>query len=63
VVTRRIPARFGLDPIRDVQVLCPMNHDGLGAWSLNLELQRWLTVRKGASGMCRPRAKVDACLG
>ena len=42
VVTRRIPARFGLDPIRDVQVLCPMNRGGLGARSLNLELQRLL---------------------
>ena len=21
----RIPKRFGLDPIRDIQVLCPMN--------------------------------------
>ena len=42
VVARRIPARFGLDPIRDVQVLCPMNRGGLGARSLNLELQRLL---------------------
>ena len=38
----RIPARFGLDPIRDVQVLCPMNRGGLGARSLNLELQQAL---------------------
>jgi exodeoxyribonuclease V alpha subunit len=42
VVARRIPARFGLDPVRDVQVLCPMNRGGLGARSLNLELQRLL---------------------
>ena len=42
VVARRIPARFGLDPIRDIQVLCPMNRGGLGARSLNLELQRLL---------------------
>lgn len=42
VVAHRIPARFGLDPIRDVQVLCPMNRGGLGARSLNLELQRLL---------------------
>ena len=42
VVARRIPARFGLDPIRDVQVLCPMNRGGLGARALNLELQRLL---------------------
>jgi exodeoxyribonuclease V alpha subunit len=42
VVAKRIPARFGLDPVRDVQVLCPMNRGGLGARSLNLELQRLL---------------------
>ena len=35
----RIPKRFGLDPIRDVQVLCPMNRGGAGARSLNIELQ------------------------
>ena len=39
VVRDRIPARFGLDPIRDVQVLCPMNRGGLGARALNMELQ------------------------
>ena len=42
VVQDRIPARFGLDPVRDVQVLCPMNRGGLGARSLNLELQKLL---------------------
>ncbi|HEX2219928.1 MAG TPA: AAA family ATPase, partial [Gemmatimonadales bacterium] len=42
LVTERIPARFGLDPVRDVQVLCPMNRGGLGARSLNLALQRAL---------------------
>jgi exodeoxyribonuclease V alpha subunit len=35
----RIPRRFGLDPIRDIQVLCPMNRGGAGARSLNIELQ------------------------
>src|SRR6201987_1133241 len=35
----RIPKRFGLAPIRDVQVLCPMNRGGVGARSLNIELQ------------------------
>lgn len=39
VVRDRIPARFGLDPVRDVQVLCPMNRGGLGARALNVELQ------------------------
>src|SRR6516162_4909114 len=33
----RIPKRFGLNPIRDVQVLCPMNRGGVGARSLNIE--------------------------
>ena len=42
VVCDRIPARFGLDPVRDVQVLCPMNRGGLGARTLNIELQRAL---------------------
>jgi exodeoxyribonuclease V alpha subunit len=42
VVRERIPVRFGLDPVRDVQVLCPMARGGLGARSLNLELQRAL---------------------
>jgi exodeoxyribonuclease V alpha subunit len=41
-VKDRIPARFGLDPIRDVQILCPMNRGGLGARALNLELQKVL---------------------
>jgi exodeoxyribonuclease V alpha subunit len=35
----RIPKRFGLDPIQDIQVLCPMNRGGVGARSLNIELQ------------------------
>lgn len=39
LVRTRIPKRFGLDPIRDIQVLCPMNRGGLGARSLNIELQ------------------------
>ena len=39
LVKSRIPRRFGLDPIRDVQVLCPMNRGGVGARSLNIELQ------------------------
>ena len=39
LVKNRIPNRFGFDPIRDVQVLCPMNRGGVGARSLNIELQ------------------------
>jgi exodeoxyribonuclease V alpha subunit len=39
LVKTRIPKRFGLDPIREIQVLCPMNRGGVGARSLNVELQ------------------------
>ena len=39
LVKERIPLRFGLDPVHDVQVLCPMNRGGVGARSLNMELQ------------------------
>ena len=39
LVKTRIPARFGFDSIRDIQVLCPMNRGGVGARSLNIELQ------------------------
>jgi exodeoxyribonuclease V alpha subunit len=42
LVKTRIPQRFGLDPIRDIQVLCPMNRGGVGARSLNIELQKAL---------------------
>ncbi|CAK0751373.1 ATP-dependent RecD-like DNA helicase [Gammaproteobacteria bacterium] len=47
VVTQRIPKRFGLDPVREVQVLTPMNRGALGARSLNVELQGLLNP-KGA---------------
>jgi exodeoxyribonuclease V alpha subunit len=42
VVTERIPQRFGLHPIRDVQVLTPMNRGSLGARALNAILQQAL---------------------
>jgi exodeoxyribonuclease V alpha subunit len=42
VVSERIPARFGLHPIRDVQVLTPMNRGSLGGRALNVALQNTL---------------------
>lgn len=42
VVTDRIPKRFGLHPIDDIQVLTPMNRGGLGARALNQLLQSLL---------------------
>ncbi len=42
LIAERIPRRFGLHPVDDIQVLTPMNRGGLGARSLNLELQQRL---------------------
>jgi exodeoxyribonuclease V alpha subunit len=39
LVTSRIPHRFGLDPVRDIQVLTPMNRGPAGAVALNEALQ------------------------
>jgi exodeoxyribonuclease V alpha subunit len=43
VVARRIPAKFGLDPRRDVQVLTPMHRGPAGAGVLNGLLQQAVT--------------------
>jgi len=42
LVQERIPRRWGFDPIRDIQVLCPMVRGLLGAHNLNFELQALL---------------------
>jgi exodeoxyribonuclease V alpha subunit len=39
LIAQRIPRRFGLDPMRDVQVLCPMYRGDVGADALNRDLQ------------------------
>jgi exodeoxyribonuclease V alpha subunit len=39
MVKDRIPAKFNLDPIRDIQVLSPMNRGSLGVRELNVRLQ------------------------
>ena len=39
LVKTRIPRRFGVDPLRDIQVLCPMNRGSLGVRELNVRLQ------------------------
>jgi exodeoxyribonuclease V alpha subunit len=65
MVKTRIPAKFHLDPIRDVQVLCPMNRGSLGVRELNVRLQRELNPpRSDEPGVekfgwqFRPRDKV-----
>ena len=42
LVTSRIPRKFGLDPLADVQVLVPMRKNTLGTDNLNVELQKAL---------------------
>jgi exodeoxyribonuclease V alpha subunit len=39
LVKSRIPGKFQLDPIRDIQVLSPMNRGSLGIRELNVRLQ------------------------
>lgn len=49
MVADRIPSRFGLDPFRDVQVLCPMHRGDLGTSALNTAMQNRLNP--GATGV------------
>lgn len=42
LVTERIPKRFGFDPMRDIQILSPMNRALLGARNLNQIFQAQL---------------------
>lgn len=51
LVTRHIPRRFGLDPVRDVQVLTPMNRGPAGTVALNEALQT--ALNPGAGGLER----------
>jgi exodeoxyribonuclease V alpha subunit len=53
MVTKRIPNRFGFDPVKDVQVLTPMNRGGIGTIALNEELQNILNP--SAPGLQRGR--------
>lgn len=42
IVQDKIPQKFGYDPCKDIQILCPMNRGVLGARNLNTELQKLL---------------------
>ncbi len=48
MVAKRIPARFGIDPVEQVQVLSPMNRGPLGTENLNQVLRERLNP-EGAS--------------
>jgi len=47
LVKERIPARFGLDPVDQVQVLTPMNRGIVGTTNLNTALQEALNPGEG----------------
>jgi exodeoxyribonuclease V alpha subunit len=47
LVAERIPRKFLLDPIADVQVLSPMRRGPLGVDAINRELQALLNPREG----------------
>jgi exodeoxyribonuclease V alpha subunit len=53
IVANRLPRRFGLDPAREVQVLCPMHRGSAGAGALNERLQAALTP--GREGLAERR--------
>lgn len=42
LVKTRLPRKFGVDPVRDIQVLCPMNRGITGARGINQALQEAL---------------------
>lgn len=65
VAARRLPQRFGLHPVRDVQVLAPMHRGTVGAAALNAALQDALTPhrdgepeRRAGGRVFRPGDKV-----
>jgi exodeoxyribonuclease V alpha subunit len=39
LVTRRLPSKFGFDPLRDIQVISPMHRGDVGVQALNAQLQ------------------------
>ncbi len=49
LVSKRIPAKFGISPIKDIQILCPMNKGLIGTKNLNLEIQKVLNVNQEKS--------------
>ena len=51
LITERIPKRFKLDPVDDIQVLTPMHKGTVGASNLNIELQK--VLNPGENGVIR----------
>jgi len=55
LATERIPGRFGLDPLDDIQVLTPMHKGVVGSSNLNIELQT--AFNPGENGVIRGNRK------
>ncbi|NPU86279.1 MAG: ATP-dependent RecD-like DNA helicase [Syntrophaceae bacterium] len=51
LVRQRIPKRFGLDAVNDIQVLSPMHRGIVGTGNLNIELQK--ALNPGEEGVFR----------
>ena len=61
LITEMIPARHGLNPLTDVQLLCPQKKGALGVFELNEELQNLLNPPRDGEASYRgfrPRDKV-----
>lgn len=58
LVLERIPARFGLDPVKDIQVLAPMHKGDCGTDALNRLLRARLNAEAASSSGLRPGDKV-----
>ncbi len=58
LVSKRIPARFGHDPIKELQVLTPMHKGLLGATNLNRELQDLLNPCVAGAGGAEARFRL-----
>jgi len=59
LVAERIPKRFGLNAIEDIQVLTPMHKGLVGATNLNIEIQDLLNKKPGGVISRQHRFKID----
>lgn len=58
LVSRRLPAHYGFDPMMDIQVLCPMKKGPCGVEALNERLQRSLNPKREEGPELLDRKKI-----
>ncbi len=56
---KRIPRRFGFDPVEDIQVLTPMHRGVVGAGNLNRQLQQALNPGEGGISRAEQTFRVN----